>query len=102
MILEVAILDVIPDKTASFEQDFQEAQKYISAIKGYGGHQLQKCIGTPYRYILFVRWQQLEDHTIGFRQSAEYQEWKKLLHHYYSPFPVVAHYESVFASGWKM
>jgi len=45
------------------------------------------------RYILLVEWQTLEDHTTGFRQSYEYQQWRDLLHHFYSPFPVVEHYQ---------
>jgi heme-degrading monooxygenase HmoA len=95
MILEVAILNVIPDKETQFEKDFATAGKYISAIKGYIKHSLSKCIEQPNKYILLVEWETLEDHTIGFRQSAKYLEWKKLLHHYYDPFPVVEHYEAV-------
>jgi heme-degrading monooxygenase HmoA len=48
------------------------------------------------RYLLLVQWETLEAHTIGFRGSPEYQEWKKLLHHFYAPFPVVQHYELAF------
>ena len=92
MILEVAILDVIPEKTAEFELSFQKAQEIISSMKGWLGHQLQQCLEVQNRYILLVRWQHLEDHIVGFRKSNEYLEWKKLLHHYYSPFPVVEHY----------
>jgi heme-degrading monooxygenase HmoA len=92
MILEVAILDVIPDKTEEFEASFQKAQEIISSMKGWLGHQLQQCLEVPNRYILLIRWQQLDDHIIGFRKSNAYLEWKKLLHHYYSPFPVVEHY----------
>ena len=92
MILEVAILDIIPDKTGEFEASFQKAQEIISSMEGWLGHQLQQCIEVPNRYILLVRWQQLEDHIVGFRRSNAYPEWKKLLHHYYSPFPVVEYY----------
>jgi heme-degrading monooxygenase HmoA len=92
MILEVAILDVIPEKTAEFEASFQKAQEIISSAKGWLGHQLQQCVEVPNRYILLVRWQTANDHVIGFRQSESYLEWKKMLHHYYSPFPVVEHY----------
>jgi len=46
--------------------------------------------------MLLVNWNRLEDHTTGFRQSPQYQEWKILLHHFYDPFPIVAHFESVF------
>ena len=95
MILEVAILDVKEEKTTEFEATFKEASKIISSMKGYISHELQKCMETKNRYILLVKWETLEDHTIGCRESDEYQEWKALLHHFYEPFPVVEHYESV-------
>lgn len=95
-ILEVALLDVIPGQEPAFEAAFGEAQKIIASMAGYLGHEFQRCVETPNRYVLLVRWQSLEDHTIGFRESAEYQEWKALLHHFYDPFPVVEHYTCVF------
>ena len=96
MILEVAILDVKPNLEAEFEQNFAKAQTIISSMKGYISHQLQRCIENPSRYILLVNWQTLEDHEQGFRQSAQYQEWKALLHHFYDPFPTVEHYQNVY------
>ena len=97
MVLEVAVLDVIPGQEIDFERAFDEAQKFISAQQGYVKHELKRCIERPSRYILLVSWEKLEDHTIGFRGSAEYQEWKALLHHFYDPFPTVEHYQAVFA-----
>ena len=96
MILEVAILDVIPGQEANFQADFAQAQQIISSMSGYIDHQLHQCLENSSRYLLLVRWQNLEDHTIGFRQSSQYQEWKKLLHHYYQPFPQVEHYQPIF------
>ena len=98
MILEVAILDVKPGQASHFEEAFGEAQKIISSMSGYVSHQLQKCVENTNRYILLVNWETLEDHTTGFRGSDEYQEWKKLLHDFYDPFPVVEHYSSVFSA----
>lgn len=98
MILEVAILDVKSGEETAFENDFASAQTIISSMKGYLGHELQRCIENSSRYILLVRWQALKDHTEGFRGSTEYQEWRALLHHYYDPFPVVEHYEGVFSN----
>ena len=92
MILEVAILDVFPEKTTEFEASFVAAQEIISSMKGWRGHQLQQCVEVPNRYILLVQWDKLEDHTVGFRESEIYPRWKKLLHHYYSVFPEVVHY----------
>ena len=81
---------------AEFETAFQTASAIITSRQGYISHELQRCVENPSRYILLVRWQKLEDHTVGFRQSPEYQGWKSLLHHFYDPFPTVEHYETVF------
>ncbi|MFN0254819.1 antibiotic biosynthesis monooxygenase family protein [Pedobacter ureilyticus] len=94
-VLEVAILNVIPNLTAEFETAFAKAERIIASMKGYVSHQLQKCIEDPAKYILLVNWTDLEAHTVGFRGSAEYQEWKALLHHFYNPFPTVEHFEMV-------
>ena len=96
MILEVAILDIKPGLEKEFEAAFGKAQKIISSMKGYSSHQLQHCLEKESRYILLVNWEELEDHTEGFRNSTAYQEWRKLLHHFYDPFPTVEHYESVY------
>ncbi|MBV7332583.1 antibiotic biosynthesis monooxygenase [Chloroflexi bacterium TSY] len=82
MILEVAILDVIPAETDAFESAFRQAESIISSMQGYISHELQRCLEQPNRYILLVRWETLEAHTKGFRGSPEYQEWKALLHHF--------------------
>lgn len=92
-ILEIAMLDVIPERSHEFEINFEKAQKIISSMKGYISHELQKSIEQPCRYALLVRWETLEDHTEGFRGSDEYQEWRQLLHHFYDPFPLVEHFE---------
>lgn len=95
MILEVALLNVVKGREKEFEAAFIEASTIISSVSGYVSHELQRCIEVEGRYILLVRWENLEDHTIGFRQSDGYQSWKKLLHHFYDPFPEVEHYESI-------
>ena len=55
-------------------------------------HELQRCIEREGDYLLLVRWESVEAHEVGFRKSPQYQEWKKLLHHFYDPFPAVEHY----------
>ena len=98
MILEVAILNVRAGEGEAFEQVFSQTQNIISSIPGYVSHQLHRCLESQDKYILLVQWQTLEDHTIGFRQSRQYQDWKKLLHHFYEPFPTVEHFEPVYAA----
>jgi heme-degrading monooxygenase HmoA len=65
-------------------------------MHGYIRHELQRCLELPDRYLLLVWWETLEDHTIGFRGSAEYQEWRRQLHHFYEPFPTIEHFTVVY------
>ncbi len=95
MILEGAVLDVREGTRDGFEAAFAKASGIISCMPGYVSHELQRCIETPNRYVPLVRWETLEDHTEGFRKSDEYAEWKRLLHHFYEPFPVLEHSEMV-------
>jgi len=95
MILEAAMLNVKIVQESDFEEAFQLASTIISSMHGYLSHELHRCIETQGQYLLLVRWATLEDHTVGFRQSESYQEWKKLLHHFYEPFPTVEHFEQI-------
>ncbi len=94
MILEVAILNVIPGQEPAFEAAFTRAIPILTGTSGCISHELRRSIEHPGRYVLLVRWQRLEDHTVGFRGSPQYQEWKALLHHFYDPFPTVEHYSA--------
>jgi heme-degrading monooxygenase HmoA len=95
MILEHATLDVIVGREAEFEAAFDQAHPIIASMPGFSSLRLEQCVETPSRYLLLVEWDRLVDHTKGFRDSPEYQQWKQLLHHFYEPFPTVEHYESV-------
>ena len=95
MILEHALLDVIAGEEQRFEAAFAEAKSIIGSMPGFRSLALERCIETPTRYLLLVEWERLEDHTEGFRDSREYEQWRALLHHFYDPFPVVEHYSRV-------
>lgn len=97
MILEVAMLDVRPGAESEFEAAFRDATAIIASSPGFVSLELQHCVERPERYVLLVRWERLEDHTVGFRGSEDYQQWKELLHHFYEPFPIVQHFEAVVA-----
>jgi len=95
MILEAVMLSVKTGTEPDFESVFKQASPLISSMNGYVSHELHKCLEVKGKYLLLVKWETLEAHTVGFRGSAEYQEWKELLHHFYEPFPMVEHYTSV-------
>ncbi|MCU1374448.1 MAG: antibiotic biosynthesis monooxygenase [Actinomycetia bacterium] len=97
MILEHALLDVVPGEEAAFERAFEQAHPLVAGVPGFRSLRLERCVERPAQYLLLVEWDRLEDHTEGFRGSATYGEWRRLLHHFYDPFPLVEHYATVLA-----
>jgi heme-degrading monooxygenase HmoA len=95
MILEHVILPVRVELSEAFEAAFRGAVPLIAGMAGFHHLRLARCIENPDHYLLLVEWDRLEDHTEGFRGSQEYQEWRRSLHHFYEPFPVVEHYETI-------
>ena len=98
MIVEHALLDVVPGQEDDFEAAFATAKEIIASMPGFISLRLARCIERPNRYLLLVEWASLEDHTQGFRSSSEYQEWRRLLHDFYDPFPTVEHYDLLLES----
>jgi heme-degrading monooxygenase HmoA len=92
VIFQVAPLQIRPGQAAAFEAAFLVAQRIVAAMPGYLSHKLQRRLEHPAEYLLLVRWESLAAHELGFRKSPGYQEWKRLLHFFYAPFPVVSHY----------
>jgi heme-degrading monooxygenase HmoA len=95
VILEHALLPVIPGQEADFEAAFAEAKAIIAAMPGFVDLQLSRSIETPNEYLLLVHWESVEAHEQGFRGSPEYGRWRALLHRFYEPFPVVEHFAEV-------
>jgi heme-degrading monooxygenase HmoA len=91
MILEIAVFNLRPGVNAEFEAAFKKASAFIQSADGYQSHQLQHCIEKDNQYVLLVNWRTVEDHTIGFRNSLQYQEWRKLIHHFFEVPPDVSH-----------
>ena len=95
MIMELAILNIRKGQSQEFEDAFRVASTLISTTKGYIRHGLHRSVEEPDRYVLLVEWDTLEAHTVRFRQSEVYKEWKALLHRFYEPFPNVEHFSPV-------
>jgi len=92
MILEHAILNIKPGQSKEFEAAMAKARPLIEATPGFHKMEVRACVETKDRYLLPVWWSTVEAHTVGFRQSDRYGEWREALHHFYHPFPVVQHY----------
>jgi heme-degrading monooxygenase HmoA len=93
MILELAMITVRAATESEFERVFPHAVKLISASPGYVSHELRRSIETPTRYALTVRWRTLEDHSVGFRGSPAFGEWRAQLAPFLAAPPVVEHFQ---------
>jgi heme-degrading monooxygenase HmoA len=95
MILEIAQIEVKPGMEAEFEAGVAKAAPVFKRAKGCGGMELQRSIENPTRYRLFVKWETVENHTKDFRESADFQEWRKLVGHCFAAPPAVEHTQEV-------
>ncbi len=91
MILEIATLSVKPGMEAEFETGVTKAVSAFRGAEGCHGMELQRSHETPGRYLLFVRWESVEAHTVGFRQSPQFEEWRACVSHCFAVPPQVEH-----------
>lgn len=96
MVLEVATIDIKPGTNTDFETNLEKAGLVICRAKGYISHQFQKCVEQDNRYLLLIRWQTLEDHTVGFRESELFKEWRSFIGPFFDSAPQVQHFELKF------
>ncbi len=95
MFLEIAQIDVKPGLEAEFEASVAKAAPLFARAKGCKGMELQRSEEKPSRYRLFVKWETVENHTVDFRGSADFQEWRKLVGHCFASPPEVEHTKQV-------
>ena len=95
MIVEHAFISIRAGSEADFEAAFEQARLVIAASKGFRSFNLSQCIETPGQYLLLVEWETLEDHTVGFRESDLFIEWRRLLSPYFESLPEVTHFTPI-------
>jgi heme-degrading monooxygenase HmoA len=93
MFLECADIQIPTGKQAEFDQAIQHGlETVLSKSPGYRGHKVHKGVESPERYLLWVWWERLEDHTIGFRASPLFTEWRAIVGPFFAKPPVVEHF----------
>ena len=94
MILELADIRINTGQQAAFDEAIQRGMTtVISKAKGFHGYKVNKGIESPERYILQIFWETLENHTIDFRQSPAFAEWRAIVGPFFAGPPTVEHFE---------
>lgn len=99
MVLELAIIDIKTGANADFEYNLGLAQQVLQKAEGYLSHEFQRCIERENRYILLIKWISLEAHTIGFRTSELFVQWRGYIGQYFESPPQVEHFEIKFSGA---
>ena len=100
MILELADIRIHAGQNAAFEEAIERGLKtVIHGTKGVQGYKLNRGIESPERYVLQVFWDSLEDHTLGFRRSPAFAQWRAIVGPFFAGAPVVEHFELVAKSA---
>ena len=100
MILELADIRIRPGENAAFEEAIARGLATVIAhAQGYQGHKVNRGIESSERYILQIFWDTLEDHTVGFRQSEAFTQWRAIVGPFFAAPPVVEHFELVTKSA---
>ncbi|ACB36110.1 antibiotic biosynthesis monooxygenase [Leptothrix cholodnii SP-6] len=94
MILEVADIRIQPGRQAEFDAAIQLGlNTVIAKAKGFSGFKVNKGIESPERYVLMIWWATLENHTVDFRQSPAFADWRAIVGPFFAQPPVVEHFE---------
>lgn len=94
MITELADFTVRPEDHEAFGQALAKGlATVLSKAEGYLGHEILSCQETQGRWVLLVRWSSLEAHTVGFRQSSAFADWRAIIGPYFAQPPRVEHFE---------
>ena len=96
MILEVADIRIAPGRQAEFEKAAHHGLRTVIAnAKGFGGYHVRHSIESPERYLLLLEWETLEDHTVGFRGSAAFTQWRNIVADFFVQPPFTEHFEAI-------
>ena len=93
MILELADIRIHPGQQAAFDEAIQRGvNEVISNAKGFQGYKVNKGIENPERYILQIFWVTLENHTVDFRESPAFAQWRAIVGSFFAVPPTVEHF----------
>lgn len=95
MVWEVAELTIKPGWETAFEAAAAKAKPLFEKAEGCSGMQIQRSVEWPNRYLLVVEWATVEHHTVKFRNSPDFQEWRRLVGDHFAAPPAVQHTQKV-------
>lgn len=91
-VVEHAELTITPGREAEFETAFKRGEEAIAKSPGYRWSRLLRQVEDPGCYLLLVGWETLEAHTVEFRGSALFPQWRAAVGGFFAAPPRVTHF----------
>lgn len=96
MIYEIADIRTAPEQRETFEEAIRRGvETVIAQAQGFIDYKVKRCIETPGRYLLVIRWETLENHTRDFRESPAFADWRAIVGPFFMAPPAVEHFEAL-------
>lgn len=93
MILEIADFTVRPGTQDEFAPALERGLRTIIAkAAGYRRHEVQRGVENPERFVLLIEWDTLENHTVDFRGSPAFTQWREIVGPFFAKPPQVEHF----------
>ncbi|WPB58235.1 antibiotic biosynthesis monooxygenase [Xylophilus sp. GOD-11R] len=100
MILEHADIRITPGRNAEFEEAIHRGlNTVIAKARGFRSARVMRGIESTERYLLMIEWETLEDHTVGFRESPLFTEWRGIVGPFFAGPPTVEHFDATAAKA---
>jgi heme-degrading monooxygenase HmoA len=95
MVLEVALIDVLPGQQDMFEASYRLGHPLLAGTPGCRSVRMTRGIESPERFVLLVEWDSVEAHNENFRNSERFVQWRGYLGPHFAKPPVVEHFLDV-------
>jgi heme-degrading monooxygenase HmoA len=95
MVLEVALVDVIPGQEEAFAAAYRAGHPILAGTPGCRSVRMTRGIESASRFVLLVEWDSVAAHLENFRGTDRFTEWRGLIGQYFAKPPLVEHYTDV-------
>jgi heme-degrading monooxygenase HmoA len=94
MVLEIALIDVLPGHGADFEAGYASARSALAESPGLRSIRMTHGVETPTRFVLLIEWDSLAAHQ-EFRDSDRFPIWRAGIGPHFAQPPHVEHFTDV-------
>lgn len=91
--METAQLRIADGREEAFERALETAKAVLAQAPGFRAIHVHRGIERPDTFLLAIGWDTLEDHTVGFRESQLFAQWRGIISEFFAEPPQVEHWQ---------